>query len=85
MLMNMQRAGSSCLLPCLEMTTALSCGDVERREGIDNSQTDKKLAKATTTITTALNTFVLYEAHLGNREMGGSHLVRHIVIHSIKK
>ena len=58
------------MLPCLEMDTALSCGDVERREGIDISQTDRKLAKATTTITADLNSFVWYEARLGNQEMG---------------
>lgn len=41
--------GSFCLLQCLAITTVRSCGDVERREGIANCKTVKKLAEMTTT------------------------------------
>ena len=51
LLVNTQRAGSSCLLLCLVITTACSCGDIERSKGIASCKTDRKLAK---TLTAAL-------------------------------
>lgn len=60
MLVYMQRAGSSCSLPCLVVTAARSCADVERREGINICNTDRKLATMTTALTAALSAYMIY-------------------------
>lgn len=54
---NMQRAGSSCLL--LSITATRSRGDVERRERLTNCQADRNLAKMTKT---ALSLMTISEA-----------------------
>ena len=42
------RAGSSCLLHCLVISAERSRDGAQRREGIANCKTDRKLAKTTT-------------------------------------